>query len=132
MYLFQSLVSFSDGMLNSVLISFSIVSERGGNGLHEPAVGVDVSVIHQIPRSAHGEAMLTLTNGISFAKMPCDHIVHVVILTQVQLQEIDLHLTVLDKHAVFHNLGGKKHKCPIQTWKGTTITRKICSAALPS
>lgn len=40
--------------------------------------------------------------------MTCDHIVHVVILTQVQLQQIDLHLTVLDKHAMFDNLEKKE------------------------
>lgn len=40
--------------------------------------------------------------------MTCDHIVHVVILAQVQLQQINLDLTVLDKHAMFNNLEKKK------------------------
>lgn len=52
--------------------------------------------------------MLALTYSISFTEMTRDNIVHVVILTQVQLQQIDLHLTVLDKHAMFHNLEQKE------------------------
>lgn len=51
---------------------------------------------------------ITLTYSISFTEMTCDHIVHVVILAQVQLQQINLDLTVLDKHAMFNNLEKKK------------------------
>ena len=40
--------------------------------------------------------------------MTCDHIVDVVILTQIQLQQIDFHLTVLDKHAMFNHLEKKE------------------------
>lgn len=36
--------------------------------------------------------------------MTSDHIVHVVVLTQVELQQINLNLTVFDKHAMFNNL----------------------------
>jgi hypothetical protein len=53
--------------------------------------------------------LFSLTYSVSFAEMTCDHIVHVVILTQVELQQIDLHFTVLDKHAVFNHLD-RKHK----------------------
>lgn len=49
-----------------------------------------------------------LTYSVSFTEMTRDHIVHVVILTQVQLQQVDLHLTVLDKHAMFNNLEMKE------------------------
>lgn len=45
-----------------------------------------------------------LTDGVSFAEMTSDHIVHVVVLAQVELQQINLNLTVFDKHAVFNNL----------------------------
>lgn len=51
---------------------------------------------------------ITLTYSISFTEMTCDHIVHVVILAQVQLQQINLDLTVLDKHAMFNNLEKKE------------------------
>ena len=39
--------------------------------------------------------------------MTCDDIVHVVILTQVELEQIDLNLTVLNKHAMFDHLEKK-------------------------
>lgn len=45
------------------------------------------------------------TNRVSFAEMPSDHVVHVVILTQVQLQQIDFYFTVLHKHAMLNHLG---------------------------
>jgi len=51
--------------------------------------------------------MWRLTYSISFTEMTCNNIVHVVILTQVQLQQIDFHFTVLDKHAMFNNLEQK-------------------------
>ncbi len=59
------------------------------------------------------------TYSISFTEVTCDHIVHIVILTQVQLQQIDLHLTVLDKHAMFNNLEERKKtfRSPIHKWK---------------
>lgn len=47
--------------------------------------------------------------------MASDHVVHVVILAQVQLQQIDFHFTMLHKHAMLDHLrktggGKKKHK----------------------
>lgn len=48
----------------------------------------------------------SLTNSVSFAEVACDHNVHVIILTQVQLQQVDLHLAVFDKHSMFNNLEG--------------------------
>lgn len=45
-----------------------------------------------------------LTYSICFAKMACYDIVQVVILTQVELQQIDFHFTVFNKHAVFNHL----------------------------
>lgn len=39
--------------------------------------------------------------------MASDHIVHVVILTQVQLQQIDFHFTMLHKHTMLNHLGKK-------------------------
>lgn len=36
--------------------------------------------------------------------MTSDHVVHVVVLAQVELQQVNLNLTVFDKHAVFDNL----------------------------
>lgn len=53
-------------------------------------------------------ARITLTYSISFTEVTCDHIVHVVILTQVQLQQIYLDLTVLDEHPMFNNLEKKE------------------------
>lgn len=45
--------------------------------------------------------------------MASDHVVHVVILAQVQLQQIDFHFTMLHKHAMLDHLrktgGGKKN-----------------------
>lgn len=49
-----------------------------------------------------------LTYSVSFTKMACDHNVHVVILTHVELQQIDFNFTVLDKHAMFNNLEKKR------------------------
>lgn len=40
--------------------------------------------------------------------MACYNVVHVVILTQVELQQIDFHFTVLNKHAMLNHLGKKK------------------------
>lgn len=36
--------------------------------------------------------------------MPCNHIIHIVVFTQVQLQQIDFHFTVLHKHAMLYYL----------------------------
>lgn len=40
--------------------------------------------------------------------MACYNVVHVVILTQVELQQIDFHFTVLNKHAMLNHLGEKE------------------------
>lgn len=39
--------------------------------------------------------------------MTSDHVVHVVVLAQVELQQVNLDFTVFDKHAVFDNLGDR-------------------------
>lgn len=44
------------------------------------------------------------TYSVSFAEMASDHVVHVVVLTQVQLQQIDFHFTMFHKHAMLNHL----------------------------
>lgn len=66
--------------------------------------------------------MWMLTYSISFTEMTCNNIVHIVILTQVQLQQIDLHFTVLDKHAMFNDLETKRDILEAQfTLSGTWL-----------
>lgn len=65
----------------------------------------------------------SLTDGVGFAEMTSDHVVHVVVLAQVELQQVNLDLTVFDKHAVFDNLGdgGESERGPLHT--APTATR---------
>lgn len=44
------------------------------------------------------------TYSVSFTEAPGDHVVHVSIFTQLELSEVDFHLTVFDEHAVLHHL----------------------------
>lgn len=61
--------------------------------------------------------------------MPCNHIIHIVVFTQVQLQQIDFHFTVLHKHAMLYYLKvgpTKKKKKTIQkTWHIKQIRQNI-------
>ena len=58
-------------------------------------------------KKMHSYFIVTLTYSVSFTEMTRYHVVHIVILTQVQFQQIDFHFTMLDKHAMFNHLGRK-------------------------
>lgn len=45
-----------------------------------------------------------LTDGVCLAEMATQHIGGVAIFTELQFQQIHLHLAVLDKQAMFHHL----------------------------
>lgn len=96
MYLFHSRVSLSAGISNSRLISFSMVSANTRRQRDQWIDLDDVTVTRWVAQS--------LTDGVGFAEMTSDHVVHVVVLTQVELQQVNLNFTVFDKHAVFDNL----------------------------
>lgn len=48
--------------------------------------------------------------------MSSDHVVHVVVLAQVELQQVNLDLTVFDKHAVFDNLEDREELVAAFPW----------------
>ena len=45
-----------------------------------------------------------LTDGVCLAEMAAQHVGGVTVLTKLQFQQIDLHLAVLDKQAMFYHL----------------------------
>lgn len=53
--------------------------------------------------------------------MPCNHIIHIVIFTQVQLQQVHFHFTVLHKHAMLYylNTGPTTKQWLQKTWHFT-------------
>jgi len=44
------------------------------------------------------------TYGVCFAEAARDDVLHVAVFTQLELSEVDLHLTVFDEHALLHHL----------------------------
>lgn len=51
---------------------------------------------------------LCITYCVSFAKPPCDNVVHVSILTELQFCEIHFYFAVLYKHTLFYHLKRQK------------------------
>lgn len=50
-----------------------------------------------------------LTDGVCLAEMAAQHVGGVTVLTELQFQQVHLHLAVLDKQAVLHDLG-ERHR----------------------
>lgn len=59
-------------------------------------------VLHQNKRNNMYQKCFTY--GICFAEVACHHIVHIVVLTQFQFQEVNLYFTMLHKHSMFNYL----------------------------
>ena len=51
-----------------------------------------------------GQLITRLTNGVCAAELLAHHILHVAVLAQFEVHEVDLHLTVFDKHALLDHL----------------------------
>lgn len=63
------------------------------------------------------------TYGVCFAEAARHHVLHVAVFTQLELGEVDFHLTVFDEHALLHHLRINTHTVRPEQWVDTANQR---------